>query len=288
MSRVLEIFGLGACLLHGPLGAAMREKEVRSSFSRIPGATMPSVYCVDDAVQLIRFLKGEMDIPAVLRQFCAITPELAPDGPAGTLPQGDVAIIEVNSPIRIAYRDYSLGRTDLMDRIFAPLRDRGPEVGRAIDAWYYKGLMSTDDSARKAASEILLGAVADDMQDAELVRSILAEAYGYARDGRELTAGIATLREMLGLPLGMMTYTHQYLPDGRPMPWPPEFVEQQIEAASELGIPYFQPSRVVKQYGVARALQEDRVHYQDQFQSVMGDVLIQFAGAVCGGSLGRD
>ena len=86
--------------------------------------------------------------------------------------------------------------------------------------------MNRDESARQSASAILTAAVFDGMEDAELARSILAEAHGYVRDLRELKDG---------------------------MPWPPEFVEHQIEAATELGIPYFQPSRVVRQYGVARA-----------------------------------
>jgi hypothetical protein len=278
MVAPIEIFALGACLLHGPLAAAMREGAAASSFSRFPNGTIPSVYTIDEALQLVRFLKGERDIPAELRPYCSILPGIDPRVlPGGALDTADVVILEVNSPVRIEYRGYSLSRAEIIDRIFAPIRDISQEIYRAIDVWYTQGLMGADKTLREAGAKVLIPALPDNMVDVEMARSILSEATSHIRTVDELAEGISALRELIQAPLGMMTYTHQYLPDGRPLPWPPEFVEQQIEAATRLELPYFQPSRVIRKEGVAQALQEDRVHYQDRFQPIMGNVLVEFS-----------
>jgi hypothetical protein len=275
----MEIFGLGACLLHGPLGAAMRKGTATSSFSRIPNGALPSAYSIDEAIQLVRFVEGDITIPTELRPFCAIPQTMDPTTfPGGALSTADVVVLEVNSPVRIVYRDLCLVRSEIMGRIFEPLRAVQPDIVEAINTWYYGGLLNCEESARRSASEALASSVPSHWENAELLRSILLEARGVARNAQELEHGIAVLLGLIeGVPVGVMTYTHQYMPDGRPLPWPPDFVQHQVEAATNLGLPYVQPSRVVQQVGVAQALQDDRVHYRDEFQLVMGDVLVDFA-----------
>ena len=278
----MEIFGLGACLLHGPLGAAVRQGIATSSFSRIPNGVLPPAYSIDEAVQLVRFVGGDITIPSELRPFCSIPQAMDPTTvPGGGLSTADIVVLEINSPVRIVYRDLCLVRSEIMGRIFEPLRAIQPDIVGAINAWYYRGLLSCEEPVRKSASEALVSSVPDHWEDAELLRSSLSETRGSIRNAQELEQGIGALLGLVeGVPLGVMTYTHQYTPDGRPLPWPPEFVEQQVAAATKLGLPYFQPSRVVEQVGVAEALQEDRVHYRDEFQNVMADVLVDFANHV--------
>jgi hypothetical protein len=278
----MEIFGLGACLLHGPLGAAVQKGIATSSFSRIPNGVLPSTYSVDEAIQLVRFIAGDITIPPELRPFCSIPLALDPTAvPGGALSTADVVILEVNSPVRIVYRDLCLVRSEIMGRIFEPLRALLPDIVGAINAWYYRGLLSCEEAVRKSASEALASSVPGDWENAELLRSILLETRGFIRNAQELEQGISALLGLLEwVPVGVMTYTHQYTPDGRPLPWPPDFVEQQVTAATNLGLPYFQPSRVVERLGVAESLQDDRVHYRDEFQDVMGDALVDFANHV--------
>jgi hypothetical protein len=260
----------------------MRKGVATSSFSRIPHGVLPSAYSIDEAIQLVRFVGGDITIPPELRQFCAIPPAMDPTTvPGGGLKTADVVILEINSPVRMVYRDLCLVRSDIMGRVFEPLRAIGPDIVAVINTWYYRGLLSCEEPARKSASEALASAVPADWENAELLRSILLETRGFIRSAQELEQGIAALLGLVeGVPIGVMTYTHQYTPDGRPLPWPPEFVEHQVAAATNLGLPYFQPSRVVEQIGVADALQDDRVHYRDEFQSVMADVLVNFANHV--------
>jgi hypothetical protein len=275
----MEIFGLGACLLHGPLGAAMRRGIASSSFSRIPGGVLPSAYSIDEAIQVVRFVGGDIAIPPELRPFCSIPLAMDPQAvPGGGLKSADVVILEINSQVRLTYRGLCLVRSEIMGRIFEPLRAMRPDIVDAVNKWYYRGLLSCEEPTRQAASEALASCVPNHWENAELLRSILRETRGFIRDVEGLEQGIAALLGLIeGAPVGIMTYTHQYTPDGRPMPWPPDFVEQQIVAATKLGLPYFQPSRVVEQVGMTQALQADRVHYRDEFQFVMGEVLAEFA-----------
>jgi hypothetical protein len=77
-------------------------------------------------------------------------------------------------------------------------------------------------------------------------------------------------------PTGVVTYNHRYMPDGRPMQWPPDFVASVIAAATALGLPYTEPSDLVKQYGVEVALKPDFVHYRTEFEPVIGESLFRF------------
>src|SRR5262245_61010820 len=99
--RDMEIFGLGACLLHGPLGAAIRNGIASSSFSRLANGSLPSAYSIDEAIQIVRFVRGDIDIANELRPFCSIHEAMDPRSvPGGILKTADVLILEINSPVR--------------------------------------------------------------------------------------------------------------------------------------------------------------------------------------------
>ena len=190
----------------------------------------------------------------------------------------DLALVEVNSPVRICYDSCSLNRSVINSRYLDPLARKSAELDRIRIEWYHHGLMNGNHSARVAAAEKLVKAIAEDEEfpDAELARSVLLDAFPHQRDFSEIVEGLAALRDLVNGPLALVTYTHQYMPDGRPLPWPPDFVDVQLAAAEELGLPVFRPSEIVRPYGISGAMRKDRVHYQDEFVPVLAKALYEF------------
>jgi hypothetical protein len=275
--RNIEVMGLGACLLWAPLGQLHAERRVANTWWRLGLSSSVSAYTLDEAIQAIRFVRGEFDIPRGLRALCAL-----PDGPdeaaswSPTAP--DLVLVEINSPVRIAYGPYSLCRATLNENLLNRLGKKSEEIYLAASRWYAFGLMEDNGEMRAETSEILLDALANepDFPNAELARSILTETVPHRRDFEEIVAGLATLRALIDAPLAMVTYTHQYMPDGRPLPWPADFVEVQEAAAERLGLPVFRPSRIVRARGFATAMREDGIHYQEAFVPTLAEAMLAF------------
>jgi hypothetical protein len=66
------------------------------------------------------------------------------------------------------------------------------------------------------------------------------------------------------------------MPDGRATEWTPGFNDSVVAAAATLGLPCFEPSRLVQQYGVPIAMREDRLHYAESFEPIVAAALADF------------
>jgi len=272
----IEVLSLGACLLRAPISELVERNCVTEGAALQRGEARGYYYTLDEAIQALNFYRGVGQVPKPLRMFCSLNPDW--EGPAGGFePYGksDVALVEINSPTRISYGSYALSRADISDQILSPLADMSEELHLIGNDWYYRGIGNCNEELRAATAEKLAAAIPDDFPNAELARSILLESRFHRREVKELIEGLATVRDIVGAPLGVLTYTYTYMPDGRPMPWPPNLVEQTIEAARMLDLPVFDPSRIVSRYGVKRALSDD-THYQVPFHPILAGALFPF------------
>jgi hypothetical protein len=275
----MEILGLGACLLWAPLCDLAKTGRVTDTWSRL-GINTPAVYTLDEAIQTIRFFRGEDDVPAELRALCALPPGAPSPGTGRELAMSpQLILVEINSPVRVCYGRHCLNRAAVQNHILAPLAKKAP--GLPAD-WYYRGLMNGNRQFQLDCAEKLIAVVKeiDDLPNPELSRSVLREAVPLRRDLDEIIVCLEQLATLLPAPMAIVTYTHEYMPDGRPLPWPPDFVELQISAAERLGLPTFRPSELVQSRGIDGAMREDRVHYQDGFVPLLADELWQFVEKV--------
>ena len=277
-----EIFDLGACLLSAPLGALTVAGLATRSWNQHSASSAPSTYTLDEAIQLIRFMRGDFDIPPLFRELCCLDRNVDPSPLKRCFESADVVLIEINSPVSIQYGRYSLCRAIVIEGLLGPLSKINRELWQATGTWYNQGLMADNSEVRAETAQRLARAVADDLPDADLARAVLVDARPRRRDLASLVEGLAELRDFFNIPLGVVTYTHQYMPDGRPMPWPSDFVEQTIAAAEQLSLPIFKPSEVVKSYGADRALMPDRVHYKPEFAAALGEPLLEFVKRIAG------
>ncbi len=274
-----DVLELGACLLNAPFGNLLKQRLVTATWRKVGLTYSPSVYTLDEAIQAVKFFRGELDVRRELRPLCSLPIDWPEEKvAAGAEMAPDLVLVEVNSPVRICYDFYSLCRAEINSRYLVSLARKSDELHRIGNEWYFHGLMNGNHSVRVAAAEKLVKAIAEDDEfpDAELARSVLLAAVPHQRDFSEIVEGLAALRDLVNGPLALVTYTHQYMPDGRPLPWPPDFVELQMAAADCLGLPIFRPSEIVRLHGVARAMRDDRVHYQDEFVPVLATALFGF------------
>jgi hypothetical protein len=276
----IEVLSLGACLLRGPInvllerhciadGSALQQNHVRGGYRGY-------YYTLDEAIQALDFYRGDRQVPKQLRKYCALNPDW--EGRAGDVElygTSDVALVEINSLVRFGYGPYSLSRAEINDEILVPLANMSEELHLLGNDWYY-GVINYKEEAVAASAGKLAAAISDEFPDAELARAIFREVRPRRRDFKELVEGLALLKDSVGAPLGLVTYTYNYLPDGRAMPWPPNLVEQTVKAARQLDLPVFKPNEVVARYGVQRAVVGPGPHYTEEFYPVLADALFPF------------
>ena len=276
---------MGACLLSAPLSDLLTRELIRDAMSESRNGAGDAYYTIDEAIQALRYYRGELDVPKELRSWCSLSPERPGyQGAAPLFDRSDVTLLEINSPVAMIYRSIALGRAEVIERILNPLAARSEELHEIGNDWYYRGQMNANEAVIVETAKRLVPEIGDDFPEAALARSILLETRPRVRDLDGLVEGMKTLRDLAKSPLGIVTYTNHYLPDGRPLPWPPDFVDQTFEAARRANLPVFDPSRVVSGYGIAAAMLEDRTHYRDDFAPVLGEAMLPFIEGLADGS----
>lgn len=271
----LEVFSFGACLLSAPLTELIKSNRVINSWAQHSKTGVPAVYTLDETLQFLRFMRGEIDIPDWIRALCAMGRGGDNTGLSACFEAAEAVLIEINSPVAIRYGRFALCRSQLIVHLLNRFKST-PELAKASNAWYNQGLMAENAAVREETAQRMIQAMSADTPDFDLASAVLVDSRPHRRDLGGLVEGLAELRDAFKAPLGVVTYTHQYMPDGRPLPWPADFVEQTIAAAERLDLPVFNPSEYVKSYGAGRALMPDRVHYQAQFSAALAEPLWEF------------
>jgi hypothetical protein len=187
-----------------------------------------------------------------------------------------LALLEIYSPIRIGLGPYSFIRGSLINHLTDPLLARNEQLRKPLHSWWYQGLLGGNDQTRAEMGALLADAVDDDFPNRDVAREVFRDARSYQRTEAELVDAIEAVQRLLGRPIAVMIPIHQFLPDGRQLPWPPGFADQAIAAARLLELPVFQPADIVKDYGIADAWKGANGPYQEAFWPVLGDVLLRF------------
>jgi hypothetical protein len=278
--KAIELLSLGTCLLSQPIEAMTRAGAVHSALqgTRLRAA---AAYCLDDALQFVRFARGEFDVPEPIRPLC----DLSRDWECQPVWQQcrtrcEIALVEVYSPIRMGLGPYSLIRGQVINHVTDPLIARRDDMRRTLNSWWNQGLWAGKETIRKEAGEALAAAVDDTIPNHDMVRQVFREATPLRRTQEELIQGLATLRDLLEVPVAVVTPIHQYLPDGRLMMWPPRFIEELLTAARTLDLPVFQPTTVVEEHGIEHAWRDESGPYREEFWPVLGDALSDFVNGL--------
>lgn len=275
----LKLLTLGSCNLNIPLSYARDAGAVRFALQE-HGIATPVVLTLAEAIQAVSHHLGLRVIPPEMRRYCDVDErDVPPERFKQALASADIVLLEPNTSISVRFRNYYINRTVINNEILKPLEAAGSDIISAGRTWFNQGILRLNDDARLTAARVLVGAIEDEVKEAELKRAIISEARPLKEGGSCVVDQIRQLHQLLGIPMGVVTYNHQYLPDGRTIPWPPEFVSETINASKVLDLPLMEPSKIVQAHGVANAMKPDRVHYKPEFEPIMGQAFCDFARA---------
>lgn len=274
MREPTTVLTMGACLLHGPLNPLARERK-RLAYPKY--GPFPGVYTFGEMFQALDILLGKRDVPAEIRPFANIRPNFVARPSAVGFGEVDVVLVEPSSSVDLLYRGCYLNRTTLAQIVIAPLRATGREAAKAASQWLRTGLVGFDEAARAQGAEELVKHIPSDLPQKELIADVILETRSSKAD---VLAGFKGLLSIIQRPIGVVVYVFRYMPDGRALSWPEGFLEEVLAAAEELDLPVFQPSEVVRRYGVKEALRDDLRHYNNEFTPVIAEDLAKFADFV--------
>lgn len=274
MGDSVNVLVFGACLVRGPLNPMAR---VGSRFTFANYGSLPGTYTLGEIFQAIGVLRGERDVPQDIRPLCNMKSNFRPVKRAAEFSDVDVALLELSSPIELVFRGCYLNRNRLQQLIMNPIADLSRAARKCGNFWLRNGLVGLNETARQETAEELASYIPPDMENAELARAVILETRSFKSD---LGEGLRRARELINRPIGVSVYVFQYVADGRAISWPAGFHDEVKAAADQVGLAVFEPSHVVKAYGVKAALCEDLRHYSDEFLPVIGDALVDFVLSV--------
>lgn len=271
-----RVFGLGACLLHGPMTVAIKT-DLMSRIAIGKGASTPGTYSFGEMLQLLDFLDGKLAIPDELRAICGYHANYAPGPGAAGFTGADVCLMQPNGIVDIDFDGLKLNRAQVLRYVTTPLKPLGREVAKLANQWYIKGILACQESVRAEAAAALLLLVPEHIEGRDLMVAVIERARGVARD---TDSDVGELVRRIPIPIGMISYAYQHLPDGRPVFWPPDFQQHIQAAATRYGLAYLEPWRLVLELGGSPVLKEDLRHYREEFIPKIAELYSEFASRV--------
>jgi hypothetical protein len=281
----LKILPLGGCLLKIPLRSY--NQTLYANTSRILGkAQYPTTYSFDESIQFIRMLRGEISASEEIRALAGFKTSFQPNPAVGDFRAMDVVLIEPSTPTDIVYGDYALNRVALRQCVTDPIQaaNPGPEVAKLASRWLHKGLLGGDEVTQTQIAGELIKLMPKSLPAFETLCDVLLSARSRRHEAAD---GLRTLCSMIDRPIGVLTYTFRYMPDGRPVSWPAGFHDEVLSAAAGLGLPVFEPwkltTELFEKHDVATVMRADLQHYADDFMPVVGRAIFDFAETVARG-----
>lgn len=281
----IKVLMFGGCNLRGPLIRSHSRNYSRSiaEWKEVPGnvacAGPPFItYTLGEMLQTLEVYHGDRYIPTELRAFCGIRRAFAPD-PDSSRFALDGIIAEPNTSTEIEFEGYYLNRAPVL-RMLHPLKRRSRELGKLAGSWYKLGIVGMNADLTRSIGDQIIRALPADYPSRYLVAALLRNARGRRRDIR---GGLERVVKATDVPIGVVAYTWQFLPDGRPISWPAGFYQDVLTAARDPELPAYEPRALVEEHGVPKALKTDRRHYREEFMPRVAKSLVEFVHLVVSG-----
>src|SRR5689334_18178927 len=235
---VPRVFGMGACLLHGPMSVAIRSGEMgRTTIGK--GGSAPGTYSFGEMLQLLDFLENKLDIPAEFRPICGYHLPYEPGPGAPGFTGADVCLMEPNGVVDIDWDGLKINRAQVQRYVTNPLKTLGRDTAKLANNWYQRGILACNDEVR-----------------AELAGQLI---------------------DQVPIPIGVLAYAYQYLPDGRPMFWPADFNQIIKSVVARFDLPFLEPWKLVLEHGGEPVLKPDLRHYREEFIPTVATYISRFA-----------
>lgn len=232
----------------------------------------PYVHSVQEAIQLVRYVREAVDIPKSVRRYIFTNQDFIPRGLGGTFDEADIILFEFSTPLEIEFGAYRLNRNELHRRLIVPLSEAVPSLARPLGEWFHDGILKGNPERAAAAARELAG-MPHDMADAPEWRELFRHVRGRLLSRAEIVHFLHQLRAMFNSRFAVVMPSLRYTPDGRGWGWPLEFTEQLEDVCSELDLPLLDFDGVVRRYGPEVALMPDLYHHKPGFTGFLDEVL---------------
>lgn len=263
---------LGTCRVHGPFeelvqrGRAVRVWDV--------GVT---THTLAEALQLIRYIRGDFDIPRLVRPF-VFEPEQGPTRTkmdASILDTVDTFFVEISEIQHISYDPYVLNVNKFYSKFIS-------KYGHQLLDWYRAFAAGRVDDAVIASAMAKLSDL--DLEEKIWIESLLRHTRRQHVGEADLSG--ALLDDIMFDPGKQWILVPLFLVPGLGGAQMKDRAKG-IEVANQLGkqknLTVFDPTTLLEKYGVKTALDADGrdvYHYHQKFNEVVADSLLDAAGLV--------
>lgn len=253
-----RILGLGTCQLHNPIGHLDTQGEAISVLRRLRLSGDPYSFTPSEHLQTLRIMRGDVVAPRSILPFLPkhISNE-KPQAVAAAIAAADVVLCEICNPVEIFFNGWQLNICSVLGEICGDAAKQDAETGAVARQWYYRGLMQGDDAIRADAAEKYLSLYIERDERSSWRREIVKCARARHVDDDALEAEFRNLNAAIGKPTGIVTHIIRYMPDGRPISWPPDFRNRVIDLAARVEVPLLDPCQLVSKHGLEVALMSD-------------------------------
>jgi hypothetical protein len=225
-----------------------------------------------EMIQFVRMCREEVRVPKELLPYVLPRPDLAIFDSRDALAAADGMMIEVCNQDEILFDSIYLNRNLLQSEIVEPTQKLGEPLLSLVNEWFYNGVLKFNDEHRLHAAEKLIAMMPTGTPEADMHREVVRHARGCRQSAQDLKKDIETLREMVCRKAWILSHVLRYMPDGRPLYWPPDLMRQLRKISAEMGLPLLDTAKVVEEKGPEFSLQDER-YYKQQFLDEMGERL---------------
>jgi hypothetical protein len=285
VNEPIGIWPFAGCTVYNPVYALESMGIGWNSVRKATNSNSIYSHTPGEHLQFLAYLEGDFEIPHELHSFCNINFERASSDLAASIEDTDVALIEICSDVEIVFRGTLLNRLRLVDAILEPAKIAGLANSElkpwfaATQKWYYDGLLKLSPNRQEFANAIQPYLPKGNEQE-RLIKDIVSEAYPRRVTVDAMMTEVRRIGSFLQKPVGVVTHTQRYMPDGRPLSWPPDLHHRIIDACRKEGVKVLHPCELVAGYGSSIALKEDLTHWHDDFLPVVGRAVFDFAQSV--------
>jgi len=255
---MLTLTPIGSCRIVNPIKRAQPYFNFEANFKKIYGFTHTS----SEALQQIRFILGEHDIPEKVQPF--IFRPAVRDIKNEIHTPSDFYLVEISSQKKVMAYDYCI-QINYLTRHFYDFFSK-PERARI----YWS--LATKENHQKLSAYLEAEPCYATMSESDraLLKSIRVEQMdeeAIEQDMREIVRLLGHDHVMFMTHINGLTHT------GSPIPSRARLIKKVESSASRMGIPCINPTYLMAKWGQKRALEkngEDLTHYTDSF----GDAIV--------------
>lgn len=272
----MNVLVIGACNVNDSIYSLARDRSIQppivAGAGKLSSGHTPYVHSVQEAIQLVRYVREAVDIPENVRRYIFTDQDFLPRGLGGTFDEADIILFEFSTPLEIEFGAYRLNRNELERRLIIPLSEAVPSLARPLGEWFHEGILKGNPERAAVAARELFG-MQPDLVDAPEWRELLRHVRGRLLNRAEIVYFLHQLRMMFDSRFAVVMPSLRYTPDGRGWGWPLEFTDQLEDACSELDLPLLDFDGVVRRYGPEVALMPDLYHHKPGFTGFLDEIL---------------